>query len=374
MVVSSEKWLEEFKQNSKQTFDTLQFPNAKDEEWRYINYSFLKELQQINLDGNAKISFKLETKSSEIIAARIAESIRMSQEYLGKIIQANEDKFLAAHYANISDGLFLFLPKNSSANISVDISANNSSAHNVIVLEEGSKLNYFENYSDAKDFLVDGTEIFAAENSSINFFSFQNLPQDVFHLSYKKASLKRYAACNWNFGCFGGKFSRYKIETSFEGEGSHSENVGIFFGSKNQHIDINTIAHHIVPHTTNNILARGVMKDSSSSVYRGLIRIEKAAQKSDSYLANHTLLLSPKAFANSIPSLQIEANDVRATHGATVGQIDKDQLFYLTARGLSEKEAENLIVKGFFEPVIQKTVDEEMKNNFEKAIDERLSE
>jgi len=377
MVVSPKNWLEGFKQNARKAYDGLQFPTIKDEDWRYINYNFLKNLQQVSLDGKAAVSFKLDTKSTGVVAAKLDESGKAEEgieEHLGKVILATEDKFVAAHYANISDGLFLFLPKNSSANITVNVSGKNSSVHNVIVLEEGAKLNYFENYSDSSGFLVDGTEIFAAENSSVNFFSFQNLPDDVFHLSYKKASLKRYAACNWTFGCFGGKFSRWKVETDFDGEGSQSENIGIFFGSKDRHFDISAVARHNVPHTTNNILARGVMKDSSTSVYRGLIRIEKHAQKSDSYLADHTLLLSKKAFANSIPSLQIEANDVRATHGATVGQIDRDQLFYLAARGLDEKEAEDLIVKGFFEAAMQKVPNEEMKKKFESAIDERLAE
>jgi len=369
--------LEEFRKNAIQDFDSIQFPTVKDEEWRYINFKFLKQLQEIRLDGQSSVDFKLETDSTDIIAITLKEAIQQIPQqvvkYLGKIIPLKKDKFVAAHYANLSDGLFLILPKNSSARLSANVSANNSSVHNIIILEEGAKLNYFENYSSASGFFVDATEIFAAENSSINFFSLQNLPRDVFHLSYKKASLQRYAVCNWNFGCFGGMFSRWMIDTSFDGEGAQAENIGVFFGNSGQHIDVSTTAHHIAPHTTNNILAKGVMKNTASSVYRGLIRIEKSAQKTDSYLADHTLILSEKAMANSIPSLQIEANDVRATHGATVGQLDKDQLFYLTSRGLDEKEAQRLIVKGFFEPVLQKIFNDEMKKRFENVIDERLS-
>ena len=374
MVVSSDVWLEEFRENARKEFQIQKFPTAKDEEWRYIDYKFLKQLEQINLEGKSEINFKLETNSKAVIATNINKNFEIAKNYLGKIISLNKDKLISAHYANIGDGLLLFLPKNSSATLKLNISATNSAIHNIIVLEEGAKLNYFENYEQGNGFVVDATEIFAAENSQINFQSFQDFPQDVYHLSYKSAALRRYAVCDWNFGCFGGQFSRWKIETKLEGEGAQSENIAVFFGSGKQHIDITTIAQHIVPHTTNNILAKGVMKDSSSSVFRGLIRIEKPAQKTDSYLADHTLILNKNATANSIPSLQIEANDVRATHGATIGQLDKEQMFYLTSRGLSEKEAEKLIVSGFFEPVLQKILNDEVRNRYQQVIGQRLSE
>lgn len=369
---------ERLKKNARKISEGLDFPDVKDEEWKYTNYELLQRLQEIRLDGTPNIDFKVEAGSSGVIAESLESAFNKNnnfmREYLGKVIPATGDKLAAMHYSHVAGGLFLLLPKNTHANVASSLSGENSSIHNLIVLEEGAELNYFENYSHAKGFLVDATEIVAKENSAVNFFSFQNLPKDVFHLSYKKALLHSYASCNWNYGIFGGKFSRWKVETSFEGEGSHSENTGVFFGDGNQHIDLITKAHHKVPHTTNNILARGCMKGVSSSIYRGLIKIDRLAQKSDSYLADHTLLLSKNAFANSIPSLQIEANDVRATHGATVGQIDKDQIFYLATRGLDEKNAESLIVEGFFESAMQKISNENVKKRFQSAIEGKLYE
>ena len=371
--MSSHSWLEEVRNSASKEYDALKFPTIKDEGWRYIDYKFLKQLESVDLSGKGEINFKLETDSAGVIATNLLQDLDSVKRWFGKIIPVGKDKFVAASCANISSGLFLLLPKNSSATVAVSISGKNSAAHSIIVLEEGARLNYSENYSEASGFLVDVTEIYAAENSQINFQSFQNLSQDVFHLSYKAAQLQRYAVCDWNLGCFGGKFSRWNIETRFDGEGAQSENIGLFFGGGDQHIDMTATAHHTSPGTTNNILTKGVMKDSASSVFRGLIKIEKEAQKTDSYLADHTLLISDKALANSIPSLQIEANDVRATHGATTGRVDKDQMFYLTARGLNEKDAERLIVKGFFEPALQKIVSDELRKSFDKAIDERLS-
>ena len=143
-----------------------------------------------------------------------------------------------------------------------------------------------------------------------------------------------------------------------------------FRGHERQHVDFTINAHHNVPHTYNNVLAKGTVTDKATSVFRGLIKIEKAAQQTDSYLADHTLLLSNDALANSIPSLQIEANDVKASHGATVGQIDEEQLFYLASRGLDRSEAEQLIVSGFFEPLTAKIQDKEFQEKFRQAVTE----
>jgi len=186
--------------------------------------------------------------------------------------------------------------------------------------------------------------------------------------------LARDARFSWNIGCFGGKLSRVRQDTIFRGEGSGSETVGVFFGTSGQHIDITTNAHHTVAGTTNRILAKGVMAGNGTSVYRGMIRIEKAAQKTDSYLANNILLLSEKALANSIPGLKIDANDVKASHGATVGQIDEEQVFYLMARGLPRKEAEMLIVKGFFDPAISKIRDEGMRERYFESVERMMME
>ena len=152
------------------------------------------------------------------------------------------------------------------------------------------------------------------------------------------------------------------IDTYFAGKGSNCSNIGVFLGKNDEHTDITTNAHHLEENTTNDIMMNGILKDKSSSVYRGLILIDKIAQKTNSYLSNHILKLGDKTLANSIPSLKIDANDVKASHGATVGQINEEHLFYIMARGLSREQAEFLIIEGFFEPIIQKIPNEEIRD------------
>ena len=173
--------------------------------------------------------------------------------------------------------------------------------------------------------------------------------------------MERNSAISWVSGCFGGKLNRLVIDTIFSGQGSQANNLGIFLGKGKEHIDFTTNMHHNTENTTNDVLVDGMLRDESSSVYRGLIKIPKEGQKTNSYLANHILKLGEKTLANSIPSLKIDANDVKASHGATVGQIDEEHLFYLMSRGLSRDEAERLIIEGFFEPVIQKIPLEELR-------------
>ena len=211
-------------------------------------------------------------------------------------------------------------------------------------------------------------EIFAGENSVVNIVSVQKCGSDAKIFSFKEAVLSKDATVNMIFGSFGGSFHRLKSGTLLCGEGSNSEVLCGFKSSGKQHIDFTVNCNHAVPHTRNNIFAKGTVTDNSTSVFRGMIKVEKDAQQTDSYLSDHTLILSDKALANSIPSLQIEANDVKASHGATVGQIDEEQLFYLMTRGLSREQSEHLIVSGFFEPLIDRIVDKEHREIFRNAI------
>jgi Fe-S cluster assembly protein SufD len=239
--------------------------------------------------------------------------------------------------------------------------------HTVIIVGKNSRLDYIEEYSGS-GFMTDAVEIFADENSIINFASIQKCDKDAVVFSFKEAELKGNSTVNIVLGSFGSAFHRVRSGTMLAGEGAASETLCAFKAKGKQHTDFTVNSQHIVPHTRNNVLAKGTAEDKATSVFRGLIRIEKEAQQTDSYLADHTLLLSDTALANSIPSLQIEANDVKASHGATVGQIDEEQLFYLTSRGLTREQAEKLVVEGFFEPLTDKIADQEYKEIFRNAV------
>jgi Fe-S cluster assembly protein SufD len=148
--------------------------------------------------------------------------------------------------------------------------------------------------------------------------------------------------------------------------------TGAYFADGTQHLDYDTFQEHIAPNTTSDFAFKGALRDQATTVWRGMIRVEREAQKTNAYQENRNLLLSPKAHADAIPGLEILANDVRCTHGATLGQVDREQLFYLMTRGLSRPEAERLIVRGFFQDVLDRIELEPVREALADALEARI--
>ena len=361
-MIKEPNWLAEIRNKAQEEFLRLPFPQEREEEWRYSNI------------GKIKIDFKsgdsevmIDGDDEGIVFTDMISATRthtdMVKKHLGKALKIN-DKFSAFHYANIANGIFVFVPDNKTARLSSKITGG---GHTIIITGKNSKLEYIEEYTGS-GFMTDVVEIFVGENSKVSFASVQNCDSDAIIFSFKEAILDRNSIANFAFGSFGSAFHRVKSNTTLAGEGASSETLCMFRGNKKQYTDFTVNSHHLVPHTNNNILSKGTVMDEASSIFRGLIRIEKGAQQTDSYLADHTLILSETAKSDSIPSLQIEANDVKASHGATVGQIDEEQLFYLMCRGLSREEAEQIIVDGFFEPIIDKINDKIFQEKFRTSV------
>ena len=370
------------KEDALENFNALPMPKEKEEEWRYTEIEKL-DLQKFSLSAaNTKIfvtDLSHDLKEHGIIFTDIntaLDNYPAAQNYFLKDAKIGKDKFLALNAAFFGSGIFLYVPKN--VEITEPLRANfhlegqSSVIHNLIIIEQNSKVDFIEQYSNqenGKEQLNSSvTEVFANPNSKINFYHLNNWAENVYNFTNITGTAARDSNINWISGCFGGKLNRIKIDTNFNGQGSSCNNVGIYLGKGKEHIDFTTNVYHNVENTTNNILVDGILKDESSSVYRGLIRIPKEGQKTFSYLENHILKLGNKTLANSIPSLKIDANDVKASHGATIGQIDEEHLFYLMARGLSREEAEKLVVEGFFEPIIQKIPSEELKEKIRGLI------
>ena len=363
------------KEDALEKYKAIPMPKEKEEDWRYT------EIEKLKLENFEPFETKVKIEISDLTSdlkekGVIFTSINSALEdypaalnYFFRNTKIEKDKFVALNAAFFGAGIFLYVPKN--VEISEPLRAvfhaegQNSIIHNLIVLEQNSKIDFIEEYSnqenDAEQLNVGITEVFANNNSKINFYHLNNWTKNVDSIMNIIGTAERNAAVNWISGCFGGKLNRLKIDTLFNGEGSSCSNIGIFLGKGKEHIDFTTNVFHNVQHTTNNILVDGILRDESTSVYRGLIKIEKEAQKTFSYLENHILKLGDKTLANSIPSLKIDANDVKASHGATVGQVNEELLFYLMSRGLSRDEAQDLVVEGFFEPVIEKIPLEELR-------------
>ncbi len=364
-------------------FKSMPMPKEREDDWRYTEIEKLKLENFEPFESKAEIAV---TKLSEdlvekgIILTDINTAFEKYPEivkkYFFKSAKIDKDKFAALNASNFNNGIFLYVPKNIELDepirVNFDFDEKNSIIHNIIVVEPNSKIDFIEEYSNKEisqeQLNACVTEVFANNSSKINFYHLNTWTKNVNNFINIVGTIERDAAINWISGCFGGKLNRLKIDTIFDGQGSQCNNIGVFLGKGKEHIDFTTNMYHNTENTVNNVLVDGILKDESTSVYRGLIKIEKTAQKTSSYLENHILKLGDKTLANSIPSLKIEANDVKASHGATVGQIDEEHLFYLMARGLSRQEAERLIVEGFFEPVIQKIPSEELREKIREMV------
>lgn len=358
-------------------FNSIPMPKEKEEDWRYTNIGTLKI---DNFDLNPKTKISASSLSEDLIEKGIIltdintalDKYPIAQQYFFKQTKMDKDKFVALSAAHFNSGIFLYVPKNIELEEPIRVNFEGAGIlHNLVIVESNSKLDFIEEYSgqdEGGQLNACVTEVFANQNSKINYNHVNNWTKNMHNFTNIIGNVERDASINWVSGCFGGKFNRLRIDSLFNGAGSECSNVGIFLGRGKEHIDFTTNMYHNVENTTNEVLVDGILKDESSSVYRGLIKIDKQAQKTWSYLQNHILKLGEKTLANSIPSLKIDANDVKASHGATVGQVNDEHMFYLMARGLSREEAEKLIVEGFFEPVIQKIPSEELKEKIREMV------
>ncbi len=291
-------------------------------------------------------------------------------------------KFAALHGAFLSGGTFLYVPRNVAIDLPLEtlayFDAPNLAAftHTLIVLEEGAAVKVIENYgaseNEAQRFSNGAVELILKPGANLQYFHLQDYAPNVWHFTSQTALLERDASLTWLTGTLGSGTTKAFLDCKMLGSGTNAALLGFFFGDAKQHFDQHTFQNHISGHSTSDLLYKGALKDKAYSAFRGLIRVNANAQRSDAYQANRNLLLSAQAHADSIPELEIEANDVRCTHGATVGPIDPEQVFYLMARGIDRREAGRLIVEGFFDPLMQKipleTIREELARVIEKKI------
>lgn len=287
-------------------------------------------------------------------------------------------KFVTLHAAFFSGGTFLYVPRNVDVELPLqtltyfDQPGLAMFAHSLVVVEEGASVKLIENYAskstEAQRFSSGAVELILKPGASLQYFHLQDYDPNVWHFTSQTALMERDSSLTWLVGTLGSKVTKAFLDCKLQGAGTNAALLGFFFGDGEQHFDQHTFQNHIAGHSASDLLYKGALKDKAYSAFRGLIRVNPNAQRSDAYQANRNILLSEHAHADSIPELEIEANDVRCTHGATVGPIDPDQLFYLMARGIPRQEAERLIVEGFFDPLMAKIPLEAVRDELAKVI------
>jgi Fe-S cluster assembly protein SufD len=400
-------------------FSEANLPNAKEEAWRRTDISQLDPAQfslvkpdsyldlpsapddllnpladknqggQIVLyGGNSTIAVSPELTRMGVVFSTFAEVQQnhpdLLLKYIGKIVKAKEGKFPALVHALAQDGIFLYVPKGIKVEQplhSILWAAGAKTAyisHIIVVLEDGAEATFIHEAASPEEanqpaMHAGVVEIHVGENANLHFVELQSFGKNVWNFSNERARVERNGNIDWIFGAIGSHVTKNFTDLDLVDEGSVGKMSGFYFTNGSQHLDHDTQQNHLAPRTTSDLLFKGALLGESHSVWQGMIYVAPGAAKTDGYQANRNLVLSKNAHADSIPGLEILADDVRCTHGATVGKIDQDEVFYLLSRGIPHREAERLIVEGFFDPIMQRIPFEGVRSRFQKYIHNKMA-
>jgi Fe-S cluster assembly protein SufD len=407
-------WLSELRSRAFGAFETLEFPTRELEEWRYTDVSQLRlgdvrpadptsatapgEARAL-LEGKeaaatvllvggavAEITLDPELASQGVVvqdlATAAAERPDLVREHLGSAVAMDADRLAALNGALWSAGVFVHVPRGVRVEAPIRVVHWMSEGgvaifpRTLIVAEANSHLAYVDEFAspdmDRPALSLGVAEVIAREGADVQYVALQQWGQGVHHLSIQRTIAGRDSNLDTLVVNFGASVARVDLAASLEGQGSRSDMLGLYFARGDQHFDHNTRQDHVSSHANSDLLYKGALFDRSKTIFRGVIRVFPGAQRTDAYQTNRNLLLSERAEAVSLPNLEIEADDVKCSHGATVGQLDEEEMFYLRSRGLTREQAEKLVIFGFFGEVLDRLplpgVVEELKQAIEAKI------
>jgi len=387
-------WLKEYRQNSLSIYEKLpleisplynKYTDAKKMDPQQVSLSIsttdtvpsflqkrLGELENeiciIQIGTNTyRINVSDELKSKGLVISSLVDAIQNNFDLVKKSLEAsnsNEDKFTALNNAAFNSGVFIHIPRNLELEKPIHILSCLSEdgistiSRNIIFADESSKATIvqelYSTKAEKQQAYLELLNTHLAPNAQLDVTTLQMMDQSSVSFCTRRTDLAQDAKVNWYSGLFGALLSRYKIEYFLNGSGSSCNDSEVIFGNNEQSFDIQTNVTHASPSTEGRVVEKSILRNKSKSLFKGMIRIEENATKSNSFLSGRSILLDKDAKSDSIPGLQILTNDVKATHSASVAQIDEEQLFYLNTRCLSYAEAERTIIEGFLEPLSRK--------------------
>jgi Fe-S cluster assembly protein SufD len=380
-TVSEPAWLAGQRAAARERYRELPVPTNREEAWRYTN------LRGFDPDAYDMQPAALTLSDAELpegvvfgsLAQLAAERPELVERHYGTVVSGQE-KFAAGNAAAWSDGVLLYVPAGVEVALplraTVELPAKGAGIHHrtLVVLETGARATFAEDYSSTEPGYVNTVvELVVGDGARLEYVTTQRHHAETRQFGTHRATIGRDGEVDWVVLGLGGNRAKSRIESYLAAPGANAKVTGAYFLTGSEHADFDTTQEHAAPNTTSDLFFKGVLADRSRAVWRGVIRVDKGAQKTDAYQENRNLLLSPEARADSIPGLEIEANDVRCTHGATIGQIDKLQLFYLMSRGLSRGEAERLIVRGFFQPILDRIDSDEVRETLAAELEARMA-
>jgi Fe-S cluster assembly protein SufD len=364
----------------------LPLPGPKTKGWEFTDLSEL----DIDAYGQAAGSVGLEDGGAaeagalvlplEVALSERGETVR---EHLGELVSI-EDPFVARNDAGWQSGVLVYVPSGVRVPEPIEISAVQAQAgsalhwRTLIVLEQGAEAEVWESYEsedDEQDGLLNAVvELRVGDAARLRYVCRQEISKGSWIFATQRAEVGRDGSLDWTALGFGSARGKVRMETKLAGQGAEARVTGAYAGGGRQHLDFDTTQEHAAPNTTSDLAFRGVLGDRGTAVWRGMIRVDPGAQQTDAFQESRNLLISTKAHADAIPGLEIEANDVRCTHAAAVAQIDREQLFYLRARGLDEETAKRLIIEAFLQALVERLAEGRLRDEVSAALERRLGE
>lgn len=316
------------------------------------------------------------------LAAALRDHEDLVERYLGAAVDPLTHKFTALHAALWQDGVFLYVPRDMAVELPLLATfrlAEGSRAifpHNLVIVERGASVTFIEEFSApdlaGQALAAPATEIFVGDNAALRFVSAQSWGRGIYHIGAQHVRAGRDAGVDWVTINLGGQVQHVEATATLDGNGARIDWAGLTFADDSQSLLTAPTIRHVGTNTESHLEFKTVVDDSGYSTFDGMVKIERSAQGTNSRLEEHAIHLSPKARSDSIPGLQIDANDVRAGHASTSGQVDEEQLFYMLSRGIKRDEAIHMIVTGFFEPVIDRIPLEELRDRIGASIESKI--
>jgi Fe-S cluster assembly protein SufD len=418
-------WMKEKRQVAWSVFEEMPMPTTSDEDWRRTDIRSLKwdglhlfvesGLKPVSkmpdlpgylrtaLDEGREAAGRLALVNGQVLYREVADGLAeqgviftdlstavrehpdlVQKYFMTECVAPSDGKFAALNGAFWQGGTFLYVPKDVEIKqpfqvvIALEGEGTAIFPHALIVAERFANFTYIEETvspDGTGQALSDGiVEIIAGDGAQIRYVEVQRWAENVFNFNTKRAVHRPDSLVAWEMGQLGGRLTKTYLDSILSGNGSSTEINAVYFVSGKQHLDLDTLTHHIGLGTGGDLLLKGAGRDNARAIFQGMIKIDASGQQTNSYLKNDNLLLSDHARADSIPSLQIDANDVRASHGATVGRIDEEYIFYLQSRGVPRNTAVRMIVEGFFSSVFDRMSQERVREKLAAAVSAKIGD
>ena len=375
-------WLDERRRRGASLAESLPLPDQKAKGWEFT------DLAGLDLDAYAAAGASATVEGGEgATVVRLSEALgshsQLLEDKLGSLVPV-EDPFVARNEAGWRDGVLVHVPRGVKLTepVRIEVPVDESGAavgwRTLIVLEEGAEAEVWEHWSapgDAVDALLNSVvELSVGQAATLRYVNTQDISEKSWIFATQRAQVERDGRLDWAALGFGSARGKVRMETKLAGPGSEARVTGGYAGGPGQHLDYDTTQEHAAPNTDSDLAFRGVLAAGATAVWRGMIKVDPGAQQTDAFQESRNLLLSTEAHADAIPGLEILADDVRCTHAAAIAQIDKEQLFYLTSRGLDPADAKSLIIEGFLESLVERLAEGPVRDEISAALERRLAE